>query len=146
MSRTLLFVFCLMSTACVSVRPGSPTPLSATGAIGASALACAVSAAEKQGYHVVRRPDDAIIMAKSRSANIAKSALTRVVSLGFTSGDVGREDRFIMTQSANTLRIDAVGTIGTGSDVPATDAGREDARAIISTCSEGSIGRVALAD
>ena len=130
LTGTAIFGITLLLSACATVGPRSFTAAAPEG------LDCVKRVAATRGYELVKRNDaDILLLAHKRRPFIGKEAITRVMSFGFVSADQGREDRLLVTRSANDLRIDAVGVLPSGSDVPATSTGQRDASELLNACS-----------
>jgi hypothetical protein len=131
LTAATIFAVALTLSACASARPHSFGAASPTGS-----FACVERVAATKGYELVNRKDaDVLLLSHKRRPFVGKEALTRVMSFGFVSADQGKEDRLLVTQSADYLRVDAVGVLASGDDAAATSAGRRDASEVLNACS-----------
>ena len=129
-SAALLGITILLS-ACATAGPRS-----FAAAAPAEGLDCIKRVAATKGYDLVKRNDPTVLLlAHKRHPFVGKEAITRVMSFGFVSADQGKEDRLLVTQSEDYLRVDAVGVLPSGDDAAATSAGRRDASELLNACS-----------
>jgi hypothetical protein len=119
------------ASACATAMPHSY----ASAASPQQSFDCVKRVAASKGYDLVKRNDaDVLLLAHKRRPFVGKEAITRVMSFGFVSADQGKEDRLLVTQSSDYLRVDAVGVLPSGSDAPATLSGRRDAAELLNAC------------